>query len=62
MHLDVGADFLKHLGAIYSGAVYHDQGVNTELAGTAKPKIKKRSQFLKIGPLSDSWKELIRMK
>jgi hypothetical protein len=59
VHLDVGADFLKYFGAICSGAVYYDQRIKMELAGTAKPKIKKRSQFLKIGPLSESWKELI---
>ena len=50
-------DFFKFSGAIRSGAVYYDQGIKIEHAGTAKPKIKKRSQFivnfLKMGSLYD---------
>ena len=62
MHLGVGTDFLKFLGAIHSGAVYYDPGIKMEHAGTAKPRIKKRSQFRvnfkKIGSLYNSWERV----
>jgi len=62
VHLGVGTDFLKFLGAIHSGAVYYDPGIKMEHAGTAKPRIKKRSQFRvnfkKIGSLYNSWERV----
>ncbi|MDP4719885.1 MAG: MvaI/BcnI restriction endonuclease family protein, partial [Akkermansiaceae bacterium] len=38
-------DFLRLLEAFESGVIYYDPGIKMELASTAKPKMKLRSQF-----------------
>lgn len=43
--LGEGTDFSMLLNAIYSKAIYYDPGIKMEQAGSAKPKIKRRSQF-----------------
>lgn len=40
-----GAEFRRLLEAFYSGAVYYDPGIKLEDASSAKPRLKKRSQF-----------------
>jgi MvaI/BcnI restriction endonuclease family len=40
-----GTDFKRLIAAIATGVVYVDPGIKMELASTAKPKIKNRSQF-----------------
>lgn len=40
-----GTDVLLLLAAISAGNVYYDPGIKIEAAGTAKPVIKRRSQF-----------------
>ena len=40
-----GTDVLLLLAALAAGSVYYDPGIKIEAAGTAKPVIKRRSQF-----------------
>ena len=40
-----GTDVLLLLAAVSAGSVYYDPGIKIEAAGTAKPLIKRRSQF-----------------
>ena len=40
-----GTDVLLLLSAVSTGSVYYDPGIKIEEAGTAKPVIKRRSQF-----------------
>ena len=40
-----GTDVLLLLAAISAGSVYYDPGIKIENAGTARPVIKRRSQF-----------------
>lgn len=45
VRLATGTDFLLFLKAVQAGAVYYDPGIKVEDASTAKPKLKRRSQF-----------------
>lgn len=45
IRLAVGTDFLLFLDAVAKGAVYYDPGIKIENASSAKPLVKKRSQF-----------------
>lgn len=45
VRLAIGTDFLLFVNAIATGAVYYDPGIKIENASSAKPVIKKRSQF-----------------
>lgn len=40
-----GAEFRRLLEAFYAGSVYYDPGIKIEDASSAKPRLKKRSQF-----------------
>ena len=40
-----GTDVLLLLAAVSAGSVYYDPGIKIESAGTARPVIKRRSQF-----------------
>jgi MvaI/BcnI restriction endonuclease family len=40
-----GTDFLLFLKAVHLGDIYYDPGIKVEDASTAKPKLKRRSQF-----------------
>ncbi|MBI3440883.1 MAG: MvaI/BcnI restriction endonuclease family protein [Proteobacteria bacterium] len=57
--LGLGTDFSRLLSAIYSGAVYYDPGIKMEDAASARPKIKRRSQFrVKSGNLGVLYAQL----
>jgi hypothetical protein len=45
VRLGTGTDFLLFLDAVSVGAVYYDPGIKMENASTARPQIKRRSQF-----------------
>ncbi|MGA7256644.1 MAG: MvaI/BcnI family restriction endonuclease [Terracidiphilus sp.] len=45
VRLGTGTDFLLFLDAVSDGAVYYDPGIKMENASTARPQIKRRSQF-----------------
>lgn len=45
VRLAEGTEFRLFLNAVAAGAVYYDPGINIENVSTAKPKVKKRSQF-----------------
>jgi hypothetical protein len=45
IRLGEGTDFLKLLAAVSEGKVYYDPGIKMENASTARPRIKRRSQF-----------------
>lgn len=45
VQLCVETDFLLFLGAMAAGQVYYDPGIKLENASTARPEIKRRSQF-----------------
>jgi hypothetical protein len=45
VRLAEGTDFLHFINAMASGAVYYDPGIKIENYSSAKPKVKKRSQF-----------------
>jgi hypothetical protein len=45
VRLGTGTDFLLFLDAVSVGAVYYDPGIKMENASTARPRIKRRSQF-----------------
>lgn len=45
VRLAIGTDFLLFLKAVQTGTVFYDPGIKVEDASTAKPKLKRRSQF-----------------
>ena len=45
VRLAVGTDFSLFLKAVHDGLVFYDPGIKIEDASTARPKIKRRSQF-----------------
>lgn len=45
VRLGTGTDFDRFLSAISSGAIWYDPGIKLEGASTAKPRLKRRSQF-----------------
>lgn len=45
VRLAEGTEFRLFLNAVAAGAVYYDPGINIENVSSAKPKVKKRSQF-----------------
>lgn len=54
-----GTDFMRFLGAVVSGSVYYDPGINLKKLDTDKPVSKKRSQFrVKLNDLDDLYENL----
>lgn len=45
VRLGDGTDFLRFLKALITGNIYYDPGIKVEDASSAKPKVKRRSQF-----------------
>lgn len=45
VRLGEDTDFLRFLQALADGRVYYDPGIKLEAAGTARPQLKRRSQF-----------------
>ena len=45
VRLGVGTDFDRFLSAISGGAIWYDPGIKLEGASTARPRLKRRSQF-----------------
>jgi hypothetical protein len=56
--LGQGTDFILYLKQMFEGNIYYDPGIKMEEASSAKPKIKRRSQFrIKSGNLQTLYKK-----
>ncbi len=63
VRLAVGTDFSLFLKAVYDGLVFYDPGIKIEDASTARPKIKRRSQFrIASNRLSDLYHQVENVK